>query len=359
MNNRITANRNSKHAQVFQLHELGDADCVVDADFATASADDIEHIDPSLLTENQLLQYTERLRSLGLAPDDTEVVADEDAEEEAPKQAHLGRALPSVDVAELANTDSRGDAIDIIEAALLEEDLRASLYEQDLETEHLDLRSDFDIRAETHCKEWHSTAAEGIRIFSDRVDAIARVDDLLGKDQNVALLVADDGVVQVVHWVGPVRENRLGRAVRLDNKNRLIYAVASQVPKRSFAHCTIVHPNVGVRMLKHEAAFRAQLPADKVKLKAKWQRIINWEGSKPVGCCSICVLGDADAFQCALCDCTYHSQCSEKICEWVATMGWSCGDLPNPHNSWVHELVEECPTFPQTLCDMCTAQVCS
>ena len=326
-------------------------------DFQTASAEELTGIDPSLLTEQQLLEYTERLLTLGMVPNDDEDGGDEAAEVPA---GAVQRSPDFVDAADLANVDSPQDAEDVLEAALLEQDLHAALREQDLETEELDLRSEFDIHAEAACKHWSQLAAEGMDIFSERAGAIAVADDLLGKHQNTALIVSDANVVQVVHWVGAVQAQRWGRAVRLDNRDRLIYAVAALVAKRSFAHCTIVHPNTGVRMMKHKAALRPSLPARMVKLKAKWQRMLDWEGFSPVGSCIVCercVLGDLNAFQCVLCDCTFHRACSEQICEWAAAKSWPCGDLRPPNNSWVQQLMHQCQTFMVTLCDMCSAQL--
>ena len=55
-------------------------------DFQTASSEELTGIDPSLLAEQQLLEYTERLLTLGMVPNDDEDGGDEAAEVPAGKE---------------------------------------------------------------------------------------------------------------------------------------------------------------------------------------------------------------------------------------------------------------------------------
>ena len=106
----------------------------------------------------------------------------------------------------------------------------------------------------------------GHSIWEERADALANTEELLHKHGNAAMYVKDD-VVQVVHFVNN-SPSMMGRVVRIDEKQRLVYATPIISPQVSFKFLELVHPNVGERMQKVPASERPYLPDKYVQLKS-------------------------------------------------------------------------------------------
>eukprot|EP00959_Pyramimonas_sp_CCMP1952_P042004 878365-Pyramimonas_sp.AAC.1 len=79
-----------------------------------------------------------------------------------------------------------------------------------------------------------------------------------------------DVLAFLVHWRAPgIRE---GQPVYLDNHQRAIFSM-SILPGlhfRAMPNAMVVHPDVGIRMLKAKAEGRPTLPANMFRLKRMW-----------------------------------------------------------------------------------------
>ena len=255
--------------------------------------------------------------------------------------------------AQLADADTLSDIEDMVTAASLQATAGAP-------TSALAAPRMFSRDAHVFEK-WLLSSLEGARMLDERAAAMDRCDELLNFGGNTALVVSDDGIVCVVHWVGALCAKRWGRRVDLDSQNRIKFAVAATVPRESFLHNQIVHPNTGVRMLQQKGekgALRPQLPAKMSRLKAIWQRALDGTAAKPVGACELCelpVLGDVDAMRCLLCDLVFHGSCSDRLVGWCERNRADVVLEVTSHLGWAPALRQQILNVDDVTCRMCCA----
>ena len=72
----------------------------------------------------------------------------------------------------------------------------------------------------------------------------------VGWNAQLSLVEAGD-VVELVHWVHG-REGELGRTLRLDNRNRVVWVIPGLVPSRGFSQRPIIHPAIGTAALRNK-----------------------------------------------------------------------------------------------------------
>ena len=92
------------------------------------------------------------------------------------------------------------------------------------------------------------------------------------KHKNLSL-IAFKGRVVFWHAVPSKGENK-GQIVRLDNLNRVIYAVQWLDPIISAEDAFLVHPNVGAAMMRYGGALRDTVPSEMLRLRDMWVCLI-------------------------------------------------------------------------------------
>lgn len=125
-------------------------------------------------------------------------------------------------------------------------------------------------------------------------------------------LVESGGVVELVHWVSG-REGALGRRLRLDNRNRVVWAIPGITPTRDFSQQTIIHPAVGTQAFKERGRDRPTLAADVMRLRSMWSCALahGQGGHRPLMTCAHCPTpGD---FECPCCLLSWHRACCADV----------------------------------------------
>ena len=206
-------------------------------------------------------------------------------------------------------------------------------------------------------KTWLEEVKVGQSIFADQTKSLGRTAELLGRHEHAAL-VSDDDACFLVHWTNVA--DRKGRRIRLAPAMRLVWPTPVNVEERPYSSATIVHPDVGVGVVKNTQIVIC-LPAPMVRLKHCWQRILDGPTSRPTGICSLCKKkavggGMGEAISCALCGLVWHNRCQVplkdyvfKPCSFVATCGDAVRGLLNP-STWPTPLRDQ-PEF--YLCELC------
>ena len=120
-------------------------------------------------------------------------------------------------------------------------------------------------------------------------------------------------------------DSRIGLRVRLDDRNRAIFSVATyesvlqtkmRTIRECFADAVVVAPSVGIRMLKAKGEGRPEVPETFVRLRDMWQAAL--DGPHDGTClknCPMCSRGCADnpdrhdGQQCVVCLLQWHDAC--------------------------------------------------
>ena len=200
---------------------------------------------------------------------------------------------------------------------------------------------------------------------------------------NMSLVATGDGddaastpCVTLVHWVST--SAKIGRRVRLDHLNRVIYSVPFLIPSESFSRSTVLIPDVGVRMLKRTNAFRASLPHWVLQVRRMWEVALSLKQLRSATCdasdvsdlslavaletCCVCNSHDASEFtqHCACCLLGWHSRCCMRIlstdqtASQVATVSAElAGRLHTLPPLFQRELVESGSGDLSLVCAMC------
>ena len=186
---------------------------------------------------------------------------------------------------------------------------------------------------------WAATAQEGLRVLRTRHDAAAELAP--GHNQNMSLLAGttDTGepTVKFVSWV--FAETLKGREVQLDYLRRAIYSVPARVPCLDYSMWHIVHPAIGVCMLKEKGGSRPEVPADILRLKDMWQSAQTAHSNGNIAAlwpscgvvCQLCGVDDnKDVAECALCQHAWHRTCGCAAAAHLARPGYA----PRPVLTW-------------------------
>ena len=122
-----------------------------------------------------------------------------------------------------------------------------------------------DATMRTAWLQWRREIDMSLEAIDDCARAMLDLDGNLNKDGNLALVewTDPDGSIDLhlVHWTLAARKE--GRSLRVDDRGGIVYAPPTAnvcYPVRSYSEATIVHPNIGVRMLKERRAHRPILP---------------------------------------------------------------------------------------------------
>ena len=167
--------------------------------------------------------------------------------------------------------------------------------------------------------EWRNSARSGCQVFVQRklaldTKAIGHANELSLVDVPTSPLVPRH--VSFVSWrnVASLR----GRPTYLDSRNRVVYSVAIKAcAERSYEGCQIVHPAVGVSMVKTTAAGRPSVDESVIRLKRMWEATQAIDASECIDACLSCH-GHADAVAgdvhtCAVCLRAWHSSCAKRL----------------------------------------------
>lgn len=194
-----------------------------------------------------------------------------------------------------------------------------------------DTRPSDDIQA-YRC--WLEAADEGIRVLLERATACQTVQ--VGENRQLSMVASfasgEGGAVMLVNWVCP--ETRQGRIASLDHENRIKWTmpVGPQKLPTDFSFATIVHPAVGVRMVRlrgPKGVLRPSLPVDMQRLMAMWRTaqsaqdrglLDNRQTSSAAGsadtfgdACKLCGSPEGNLILCAVCQLTWHWACAEQL----------------------------------------------
>ena len=196
---------------------------------------------------------------------------------------------------------------------------------------------------------WFAAYREGLEILHQRDLAINA--SQVGEGGNISLLAIDcqsrgsSGsssstttahtnsdktpcpILIYVTWVSETM--RIGRRVNLDSANGVIFSVPARIRSENFSTAEVIHPCVGVRMLKNKGMQqRPTMPTAIRRLREMWEVALASKHEGPAegiettltGCCvcSRCVLGLHDTLDmpektCPLCLLTMHECCSQRV----------------------------------------------
>ena len=184
---------------------------------------------------------------------------------------------------------------------------------------------------------WAPEARKGIDALKHRLDATRK--ERARDNRNLALVAHDvaagsEGpsatMVSYVNWKGGDAAGRVGQTVLLDGFNRIIWSVVTHHPYRSFASSTIVHPDLGARMMKiseeygkrDPTRFRPLMPEVCVRLKQMWElSLATGDDARcsldALSTCTHCSTArpDVRVRQCAICLQTWHPECCRAVME--------------------------------------------
>jgi hypothetical protein len=155
-----------------------------------------------------------------------------------------------------------------------------------------------------------------------------------GKEATLVIIPDMEGLgigdrLAFVHWT--CLPQRQGYELRLDDCNRIIYAMPAVYAKHNLAAAEVVHPALGARMRKVPEQLRATVPDFAFRLKAMFGACLAAKdgtvfldsGSDESMQCSVCGVQDSEVARCCFCCCLWHAQCCAEVCLATATL-----DLP-------------------------------
>ena len=161
---------------------------------------------------------------------------------------------------------------------------------------------------------WHSRCTNGLSILSEREMACNRMNrETLGPD----LSLVEAGGEHEVFWVKwqSGMGGRTGQRVVLDTQQRVVFSPVSLHGWRDLRDACIVHPNVGVEMMKVTARFRLTMPVTKCILKKMWEVSLYGDVAALAPCelCGLSNKGLNPASTCPVCLSSLHPECAEKV----------------------------------------------
>lgn len=184
----------------------------------------------------------------------------------------------------------------------------------------------------TTAAKWREEVTKSLDVLQARSRDLAEME--IGHEGQMAMVevqetqYTDVGQPFMVHWEDLV--SRRGFRVRLDVNHKPIFATPTSRAKtgslltvrESFLNCVMVHPAVGIRMLKlrKEDDARPELPAQMVRLKLMWGAAAAKAASEPcLELCDVCCLVGCDMllYTCPLCTLSLHDSCSSRVLGWM------------------------------------------
>lgn len=161
---------------------------------------------------------------------------------------------------------------------------------------------------------WKTAALDGIRILSARARAL-RTPLLPGapglpNPKHLSLVEDLAGTARFVHWVD--WSKKLGKYVRLDDLNRVIYNMDRAVP---LEYVIIVHTDLGVAMYKEKGSARASMPEWALRMHHIWNAALEFGAPTPYAECALCC-GSSETrlmMTCPLCLNTSHRECCAAL----------------------------------------------
>lgn len=170
---------------------------------------------------------------------------------------------------------------------------------------------------------WHHAAQDGVRVLVDRADAMRSTKiESLEHGSNMSLVqFADefnDGAIRVmlVNWYRAA--SGYGQVVVISD-GRPKFSVASFkvdgqpiYQARYFKSMKVVHPDVGLRMLKCKHKDAPSVPKDILRLREMWELALQSD-EEPLAPCYICGKGSSGTRTCPLCLLTSHRTCARSL----------------------------------------------
>lgn len=175
------------------------------------------------------------------------------------------------------------------------------------------------------------------------------------------------GSVQYVNWTEP--SNKIGRPLKLDKFNRVIYAIPANVRTVAYEDAVVVVPRIGVAMSKVTAQFRQSVPDDILTIADMMRTVVvacerHNEPLINIACLSECVVcngqsstdsTDEIVHKCAICRLCMHSHCCKMLRDDACFQKWRLldGAALDKH------IISRCKLPPwlevaqHTLCDLC------
>ena len=222
------------------------------------------------------------------------------------------------------NPDLTPHPHEVVDEAILQK-MHFHRHEKEVDPE---VAIDTDLARPVHAS-WRDAATMGARLLDDTAKAkrdrpvggTRRLSSDLYELSLVMLEIAGVRSVNLVTWKDPVE--LIGRIARIDHADRVIFSLPAVEGKdRDLSHCEIIHPAIGVTMLKVKAAMRPRVPSDILRIKMMWEVALTAHTRDPISAlsdtllpCSWCSDDSRDEaiHQCALCLCAWHDSCATKL----------------------------------------------
>ena len=111
----------------------------------------------------------------------------------------------------------------------------------------------------------------------------------------------------------------VGQPLFTDDQGRIKMSVHADFPIRSYAGCTVIHPDIGVEPprrspVKQPIRARPFVPPDALTLKDMWNTSLG--GTTP-GRCNICLMhsssSDNALRRCCICLMSFHGKCVDQV----------------------------------------------
>lgn len=168
--------------------------------------------------------------------------------------------------------------------------------------------------------EWRQRVVRSADLFEQRnqallTDGFALETPLIGPDHlplgpSMSLLLTADSEIRPVHW-SSYRRNE-GQVVRIDRFHRAIFpmAMADREPVHPMTGMFVVHPRIGVEIVKDRARGRPTLPAGVLSLQQAWRLGLGKCNPPMTDRCDFCMSGE-QLITCPICMLTSHDRCSK------------------------------------------------
>ena len=130
----------------------------------------------------------------------------------------------------------------------------------------------------------------------------------------------------VIESIGLQRSSQIalvhaGIEVKLDDQDRVIYSMSLRVVPASYAEDTIVHPAVGIRMLKVKGSLRPEMPAGIRRLQRMWSAAAHVTEEPACVLCRKAGGKEAPVKVCVLCMAPMHLPCAALLhCKFTAAV---------------------------------------
>ena len=169
---------------------------------------------------------------------------------------------------------------------------------------------------------WRDGCSYGLRLLVERSVAVTTLE--LGRNGQLSLMLLpsastefglENRRVVLATWVHA--GSKLGRLVHIDSKMCAVYSMEHYHPLQSFRDALVVHPAIGVCMLKPRyMRSDARIPDDILRLWNMWENAMLAQTTTDVAAftpCSVCGVSDDNCHTCSLCMQTWHEACVSSL----------------------------------------------